>query len=301
MCVVARQPRQQPRSQERRLARARRAEDDEQPRRHPGAQAAQPIGRLDDRRVAAEEDPCILRIERLQAAVGRAVRLTLRRPGEELRIEPRLLQPPLEANEAGLRQADVLFFVRAGPRGREQLQVLPAREVDHLPHAGQLWRQVGDRLGQVDENGEKLLVQAARQLVFLAAPARGEPTGRDDEHHRLAARRRRVQCAFPPLARRDAAIRIDVEENVVPAFGGEPIAQRDGLEVVVARMAEEDARHGAPSLDPQDISGVCETFKRNIAQRLRPTVALLAKSEPTAARCLSSAASVKATCRTERR
>ena len=242
-----------------------------------GAQAAQPIDRFDDRPVATEEDASVLRLERLQAAVGRAVRLALRRPGEELRIEPRLLQSLLQADEAGLREGDVLLFMRAGPHGREQLQVLSAREVDDLPDASQLGREVGNRLSRIDEDCEQLLVQAARQLVFLAAPARGEPIGRDEKHHRLAARRRRVQCALPPLARGDAAIGIEVEENVIPPFGGEPVAQRDRLEVVVVRMAEKDARHRARSpihkisqASAGSSSGICgggERFRRAVERR----------------------------------
>ena len=76
------------------------------------AQAAQPIERLDDRAIAAEEDAGILGFERAQAAIGRPVRIVRRRPGEILRIEPGLLQPVLEPLQALGRKGDVRLLVR---------------------------------------------------------------------------------------------------------------------------------------------------------------------------------------------
>ena len=90
MPVVASQPRQQAGAQKRRLAGAGRAEDHQQPRRRRLAQAAQPVERFEDRRVAAEEDAGVLGFERAQPAIRRTVRVAVGRPGEEARIEARL-------------------------------------------------------------------------------------------------------------------------------------------------------------------------------------------------------------------
>jgi hypothetical protein len=48
----------------------------------------------------------------------------------------------------------------------------------------------------------------------------------------------------PPLAGGDAALGIEIEENIVgpaPAFADEPILQRDRPVVIFARMADEKA------------------------------------------------------------
>src|ERR1700686_2498507 len=84
---------------------------------------------------------------------------------------------------------------------------------------------------------------STRERVFLEAPVGLQPISRDEEHDRLAARRRRVQRALPALARSDAANRVEIEKDVVPADGSEPVAERDRLEIVPARMAEKNARH----------------------------------------------------------
>jgi hypothetical protein len=112
--LVAREARQQPCAQERRLAGARGAEDHQQARRRGGFEAAQPVARLDDRRLAAEEDAGVDALERLQAAIGRALAIRLGRPGEEFRIEPSFLQAALQPPQALLGKDDVLFFMRAG-------------------------------------------------------------------------------------------------------------------------------------------------------------------------------------------
>ncbi|MGD1037174.1 MAG: hypothetical protein ABR878_08250 [Roseiarcus sp.] len=123
------------------------------------------------------------------------------------------------------------------------MPVLPASEIDDLPRALQLGRQLGDRLARIDSDGEQLLIQRAREVVFPETPAGGEPIGGDKKDDGFAARRRLVQRPLPALARRDAALGIEIEKDVVPAFRRQPIAQRDSSEIVGARMAEKDARH----------------------------------------------------------
>ena len=93
MPVVARQPRQQAGAQKRRLAGAGRAEDHQQSRRRRLAQAAQPVERFEDRRVAAEENAGVLGFQRAEPAIRRTLRIAVGRPGEETRIEPGLDQP----------------------------------------------------------------------------------------------------------------------------------------------------------------------------------------------------------------
>ncbi len=53
-----------------------------------------------------------------------------------------------------------------------------------------------------------------------------------------------MQLAFPAFAGGDTPFRIEIEENIVPAFRFEPIGERDRGEIVLARMAEKNTRHG---------------------------------------------------------
>ena len=113
-------------------------------------------------------------------------------------------------------------------------------EPHQLPGAGEIYRQVGDR-DVFDQQAEQPLVELMREVELLEAPARSEPGARDQEQHRLAARGRLVEGALPALAGRYAAVRIDIEENIVPAFTLQPVAKCHRLGVVRARMAQKDA------------------------------------------------------------
>jgi hypothetical protein len=62
--IVTCKPRKDASTKERRFARTRRTKDHEQPGWESVAQAAQGVERLDDRRVAPEEDAGVLRLER---------------------------------------------------------------------------------------------------------------------------------------------------------------------------------------------------------------------------------------------
>jgi hypothetical protein len=55
-----------------------------------------------------------------------------------------------------------------------------------------------------------------------------------------AGRAMRYQ-SLPPLAGLQSSLWIEVEKNFVPTMGDHPIADRDGLCIVGARMGEKDA------------------------------------------------------------
>src|SRR5215469_8750805 len=61
-----------------------------------------------------------------------------------------------------------------------------------------------------------------------------------------------LQGFLPALAGDDAALGVEVEENVVPAVRGEPSADLDGFVVVAARVTDEKARHGLKPSHPGD-------------------------------------------------
>jgi hypothetical protein len=82
-----------------------------------------------------------------------------------------------------------------------------------------------------------------REVELLQAPVGSEPSLGDEEQHRLAALRCPVERALPTFTRRDAALRVKVEEKVVKALRGESIGQRLRFGVVFAGVADENARH----------------------------------------------------------
>ena len=140
--VVALEPRQEAGAQERRLARARGAEDRHQSRRRSRPQAAKPVDGLDDRRVAAEENAGVRRLLRFQAAVGR--RDPVRPPAARQRIlasSPAFSSPRFSRRRPDSGIADVPLLIRAGHLGRKQPQVLAVNEIDDLPDAGQFVRE----------------------------------------------------------------------------------------------------------------------------------------------------------------
>jgi hypothetical protein len=53
-----------------------------------------------------------------------------------------------------------------------------------------------------------------------------------------------MQLAFPAFSRRNAALRVEIKENLVlPTVIRKPVAQSDRFGIVGARMAQKDARH----------------------------------------------------------
>jgi hypothetical protein len=118
------------------------------------------------------------------------------------------------------------------------------REIDQLPIRGQALGQARTR-NILDQRAEQPFVQLLGETELFSAPFRLQPILADQEQHDLATVRRLVQRPLPAFARRDAARRVEVEKGmVVPAAGDDPIAQRHGCCVVLARMAQKDSRHG---------------------------------------------------------
>ena len=61
----------------------------------------------DDRRIAAEEDRRVLRLERLEAAIGRAAGLVPRRPREAARVESCAVETAAQQVEPRLAEGDL--------------------------------------------------------------------------------------------------------------------------------------------------------------------------------------------------
>src|SRR5271165_1437496 len=85
-------------------------------------------------------------------------------------------------------------------------------------------------------------------ITFLPIDLRLAPTGRQTflRHERqndFAAPGGLLQRFLPALAGRNAALGVEIEEDVLPAVLCEPVADLDGLVVVEARMTDEKARH----------------------------------------------------------
>jgi hypothetical protein len=122
--------------------------------------------------------------------------------------------------------------------------VAPRNEWNELPCAGQCCGKARNR-NVLDEYAEQALVEPVREIELLQAPVGIKPCLRDEEEHRLAPLRRLVELALPTLAGGDAALRIEVEKNVVKTLHDEPIGKRSRFSVVLAGMAEEYAGHVA--------------------------------------------------------
>ncbi len=121
--------------------------------------------------------------------------------------------------------------------------MVSARAQPHqLPGACEIERQLGN-VNVLDEQAEQSFVELVGKIEFFRAPAGGEPIPRDKKQDCFATGSRLVEGALPSLSGRYAAIRIDIEKNIVPAFTLEPIAQCDRLDIICARMAQKETRH----------------------------------------------------------
>ena len=194
--VVARQPRKQARTQERRFAGPGGAEDDKKARWRRVLQAAQRIEHLGDLGVAAEKNAGIVGLERPQAAIRWPVRIAVRRPVKMPGIEPGGLQPELEPSQTVGPEGDLDGL--AHPRQHDgECPALPhGRDAHELPFPrhdrGQLaWRNV------LDQDAEQPLAQVTHQPKLVPAPFRAEPGARDQEQHRLATIRRVAAAPLP--------------------------------------------------------------------------------------------------------
>src|SRR5262245_49518227 len=133
-------------------------------------------------------------------------------------------------------------MLRARVGGEEALSRL-SLEAYHLPLRGQPARQVVER-NVVDQQREQFLIKSAGELVFVAAPFRCQPNLRHEENNRLATGGRVLQRPRPALAGNDAALGVEVEEDVIlaaPAFADQPILQSERPVIVSARMADKQA------------------------------------------------------------
>src|SRR4051812_7325289 len=113
-------------------------------------------------------------------------------------------------------------------------------EIDPL-----LVRQVERHRGLVsaDQRDDDFLAHQPSGVDLRLAPTRGQPPWRDQREHNLAAMRRLLQRFFPALPGNDAALGIEIEEDVLPAILDKPVADLDGLFIVPARMADKYAGH----------------------------------------------------------
>jgi hypothetical protein len=92
---------------------------------------------------------------------------------------------------------------------------------------------------------QQLLIESVGELVFVAAPFRGEPNLRYEKQNRLATSGRIFKRSCPALAGDDAALGIEVEEDVLlaaPAFADQPSLQRERPVIVSAGMTDEQSR-----------------------------------------------------------
>ena len=121
-----------------------------------------------DRRIAAEEDRCVLRLERAQAAIGFAVRLVGWRPGEAAGVEPGALEAAPQEIEPGLAEGNLLAF--GSDLNVESAEAVLAGELAQLPFGGHLRRQELDRY-RLDDQTEDSFVKAFRQQELGQTPS----------------------------------------------------------------------------------------------------------------------------------
>src|ERR1700737_2705107 len=95
-------------------------------------------------------------------------------------------------------------------------------ETHDLPSTSEVLGKLADRQ-VLDEDTEQPLVERMREIQFFAAPNRSEPRLGPQEQPPPAAARPLVQRALPALARGNAALRIEIEENLIfPAVIRQP-------------------------------------------------------------------------------
>ena len=251
LAVVAAQARPQAGAQERRLASARRAEHHEEARGLARGEPAQRIDAAHDIGIAAEKDRRILRLQRLEPTIDGAPAEWAARVGgklERLRPDAGLLQPAFQARQRRLGDVHRRGHAGVGMRDEEPLGWL-APQRHHLPLRGEAAGEAIER-DRIDEQGEQLLAVFLGEPVFVVAPFGGEPLLRHEEEDDLATRRGILQRVLPALAGDDAALGVEIEEDVAlaaPALADEPILERDRPIVVLAGMGDEKAGHSGPS------------------------------------------------------
>ena len=149
---------------------------------------------------------------------------------------------------------------KASPKMCAQTRV---RRIDEL-----LVGQIDRNLGFVgpDQRDDHLLAHQAGGVDLRLAPARRQPLRRDECQNHLAAIGGLLQGVLPALAGDDAALGVEIEEDVGPAVGREPVADLDRLVVVPARMTDKNMRHGRKTLlrlwrGPGGVNGWCGSVR----------------------------------------
>ena len=148
--VVSLEPRPQSRAQEGRLARARRAQDDQHPFDAGANQTAHLVEAAHDLRVTSEEEGRVFLLQKCEPGVGPASRLQ----EETRRIEPGAFQAFLEPCVGG-------GIV-------DEIDPLLVREVERY-----------QALIDPDQRDDDLLAHQSGGVDFRLAPARRDPLGRD--------------------------------------------------------------------------------------------------------------------------
>ena len=95
--------------------------------------------------------------------------------------------------------------------------------------------KVRRHLGLINPNQrhDNFLTHQPRGVDLRLAPRRRQPFCRDERQHHLAeALCRLLQSVFPALAGHNAALRVEIEEDIVPAVFREPVTDLDSLVVV---------------------------------------------------------------------
>ena len=156
---------------------------------------------------------------------------------------PACFKPVLEALQSFRRKGDMHLLVRDRQNRAQHDMIAAGREPHDLPVAGEFLGKFRDRQ-VLDQDAEQSLVQVVREIEFFAAPNRSKPGFGHQEQHRFAAVRRLVErrsqrspAAMPRCGSRSRKI------SSFQPLSRQPVAQRDRLGIVCARMAQKNARH----------------------------------------------------------
>jgi hypothetical protein len=125
--VVTCKARPQPGAQEGRFSGTRGAKYDKQRFDPSFRDTADTVETAHDRRVATEEDRRILRLERFEPAIGRAVGLVPRRPGKAVRVETGAVEATTQQIESRFAEGDPLGL--AEDLDLERAEAIPGDEL----------------------------------------------------------------------------------------------------------------------------------------------------------------------------
>src|SRR5262245_26298009 len=115
-----------------------------------------------------------------------------------------------------------------------------ASEIDPL-----FVRQVERYLALIDsdQDHDDLFTHQPGGVDLRFAPARREPFRRDERKYNLTPLSSFLYGVLPALAVYDASLSVKIEEDIIPAVRGKPVANLDSLVVIRTRMTDEEARH----------------------------------------------------------